>query len=55
MAEGRLLNQMELINCGEKLGLVGVELQAYVKDTEAKQEQGNREAEAEFAERSWTR
>ena len=47
MAEGRVLNQIELINCGEKLGLVGAELRAYVKDAEAKQEKAKLEAKAE--------
>ena len=31
MAEYRVLNQMELIQCGKDLGLAGAELQAYVK------------------------
>ena len=46
MAEYRVLNQMELIKCGKDLGLAGEELQAYVKDTEAKQEKAKLEAEA---------
>ena len=47
MAEYRVLNPMELIKCGKDLGLVGAELQAYVKDTEAKQENEKQEAKAE--------
>ena len=47
MAEYRVPTQQELIKDGKDLGYVGVELQTYVKEQQAKPEKKKQEAKAE--------